>query len=141
MQCLHSEGMGRGSYCLIWIGVLSVTVGHGRAHAGSASLETQVLAGDQRAAAATHSVRGLVAFIDESHLVLARSSRRAEVTIALNQSTVRSAPIHAGADVSVRYRIDGNRLVAVAVFVHPHSRGINMSSSGLHARPILARLK
>ena len=114
--------MRRSSHCLVLSGVLSMTVGAGQAHA-SATLPTnqETTAGPPAPAAATHSVRGVVATVSASELVLARSSRRAEMTFVLNQSTARSGPIQAGTDVSVRYRIEGQQLVAAAVFVHPHS--------------------
>jgi hypothetical protein len=113
--------MGRSSHCLVLLGVLSMTVGAGQAHASATPTSQGPAAGPSAPAAATHSVRGVVATVSATVLVLARSSRRAEMTFVLNQSTSRSGPIQAGTDVSVRYRIEGQQLVAAAVFVHPHS--------------------
>jgi hypothetical protein len=112
--------MSRVSCVLMLLGLLSITAGAGDAEAAVAHGQPATTRGGPPApsTAATHSVRGLVKAISESSMVIARSSRQSEMTFLLNQSTARSERIAVGAEVSVRYRIDGRTLIAAAVFVH-----------------------
>src|SRR4029453_12420914 len=67
---------------------------------------------------ASHAVRGVVAKIGANFLVLRTSkSRPIDLPFVLTPSTLREGPIEIGFTVSVRYRIEGNSRVAIAVTV------------------------
>ena len=68
------------------------------------------------AAAATHSVQGVVKSIDASSLVITRSGKKgSEMSFKLEPSTHQEGSIAAGSTVSIRYRMDGSSMVATAV--------------------------
>ena len=68
------------------------------------------------AAAATHSVQGVVKSIDASSLVITRSGKKGgEMSFKLEPSTHQEGSIAAGSTVSIRYRMDGSSMVATAV--------------------------
>ncbi len=67
---------------------------------------------------ASHAVRGVVTKIGATFLVLRTSkSRPIDLPFVLTPSTLREGPIEIGSTVSVRYRIEGNSRVAIAVTV------------------------
>jgi len=71
---------------------------------------------------ARHATRGTVKSIDATTLVLARAGNRGEMTFELKPSTHREGTVDVGTMVSVRYRDDGARHVAIAIAVdnaHP----------------------
>jgi hypothetical protein len=68
------------------------------------------------AAAATHSVQGVVKSVDTSSLVITKSGKKGgEMTFKLDSTTQRDGSITTGQPVSVRYRMDGSSMVATAV--------------------------
>ena len=68
------------------------------------------------AAAATHSVQGVVKSVDASSLVISKSGKKGgEMTFKLDSTTQRDGSITTGQPVSVRYRMDGSSMVATAV--------------------------
>lgn len=70
----------------------------------------------------THAVRGVVKSIAPMLLVITRSTRHpSDLALVLTKSTLRTGTIVVGAEVSVRYRIEGHTFVAAAVVVnHSH---------------------
>ncbi len=75
--------------------------------------------------AASHAVRGTVKSISATSLVITSSRRKGgELTFVLNSSTLREGTIAAGVTVSVRYRTDGNTLLATAVTTRVHTRDL-----------------
>jgi hypothetical protein len=68
---------------------------------------------------ASHAVRGVVKSLDASSLVITRPARRVgDLTFVFMPSTLRGGTIAVGSTVSVRYRKEGDTLIAVAVTVH-----------------------
>src|SRR5262245_2588091 len=68
------------------------------------------------AAAATHSVQGVVKSVDASSLVITKSGKKGgDMTFKLDTTTQRDGSITTGTPVSVRYRMDGSSMVATAV--------------------------
>lgn len=66
----------------------------------------------------THVTTGIVESLTETELVIVRHGKRPDhMTFALGSTTTRERTIAAGTSVSVRYRIEGNMLVATAVTV------------------------
>jgi hypothetical protein len=66
--------------------------------------------------AATHSVQGVVKSVDASSLVITRPGKKGgEMAFKLEPSTHQDGSIAAGSTVSIRYRMDGNSMVATAV--------------------------
>lgn len=66
--------------------------------------------------ARTHAVRGVVKSTDATSLVVTRARRNTnDLTFALTPSTLREGSITVGSTVSVRYRTEGDTLVATAV--------------------------
>jgi hypothetical protein len=63
----------------------------------------------------THATRGVVKSLDETMLVIARSSGRGDMTFVLRPSTRREGTIGVGSAVSVRYREEGKTNIATAV--------------------------
>ncbi len=73
--------------------------------------------------AASHAVRGTVKSVSATSLVITRSHRkRSELAFVLNSSTLREGTIAAGVTVSVRYRTEGDTLLATAVTTRVHTR-------------------
>ena len=67
---------------------------------------------------APHAVRGVVTKIQDTSLVLRTStSKPIDLWFVLTPSTLRDGPIAIGSTVAVRYRIEGNSRVALAVTV------------------------
>lgn len=78
--------------------------------------QTAKPAGAKPAAAATHSVQGIVKSVDASSLVITRSGKKGgEMSFKLEPSTHQEGSIAAGSTVSIRYRMDGSAMVATAV--------------------------
>jgi uncharacterized protein DUF5666 len=78
---------------------------------------------------ASHSVKGKVTSMDDSSLVIAKSSKKGDtMTFQLNDSTQKSGTINVGAPVSVRYRSDNGALVATAVTGHAAKTGMSQTS-------------
>jgi hypothetical protein len=68
------------------------------------------------AAPRTHAVRGVVSKVDARSLVIMRTHRKpSDVFFSLTPSTLREGTIAVGSTVYVRYRIEGDTLVATAV--------------------------
>jgi hypothetical protein len=68
---------------------------------------------------AQHAVRGVVKVVRASALVVSRPGRRGgDMTFVITPSTDRDGTLVVGATVSVRYRTDGDSLIATAVTVH-----------------------
>jgi len=68
----------------------------------------------------THAIRGVVRSIGESSVTITSSGKSDnELTFVLSSSTHREGEISVGAIVSVRYRHEGNLLIATAVSAHP----------------------
>jgi hypothetical protein len=67
------------------------------------------------AAAATHSVQGVVKSIDSSSLVITRSGKKGDMSFRLDPLTHQEGPIASGSPVSIRYRMEGSAMVATAV--------------------------
>ena len=66
----------------------------------------------------THATHGIVKSIDRTLLVVSRSRHRGDITFTLSEATRTEGTIAVGATVSVRYREDGKRHLALAVTVH-----------------------
>jgi hypothetical protein len=72
------------------------------------------------APAATHAVRGIVKSVGATSLVIARSNKKlSDLVFVLTPSTMQAGTITVAATVGVRYRREGNALVATAVTVDP----------------------
>lgn len=69
----------------------------------------------------TRAVRGVVKSVTPALLVITRSNKNhSELALVLTKSTLLAGTIVVGAEVSVRYRIEGHTLTATAVVVnHP----------------------
>jgi hypothetical protein len=75
---------------------------------------------EQRAIAPTHAIRGIVRSIAESSITIAGCGKKiGELTFVLVPSTHREGVPIVGATVSVRYRREGDRLVATAISTQP----------------------
>jgi hypothetical protein len=71
----------------------------------------------------THAIRGVVRSIADSSLTIAvRGKKAGELTFVLVPATHREGVPSVGATVSVRYRRDGNRLVATAISTQPEKQ-------------------
>ena len=88
-----------------------------------AMLLTVALLPPALAAPVMHATRGIVKWIAKGEMVLSRQQNRGDITITLTPDTRIDGAIAVGATVSVRYREDGGRHVAVAVAAE--ARGIN----------------
>jgi len=78
--------------------------------------------GEQRAIALvpTHAIRGIVRSVAESSITIAGCGKKiGELTFVLVPSTHREGVPIVGATVSVRYRREGDRLVATAISAQP----------------------
>jgi hypothetical protein len=64
---------------------------------------------------ATRSVKGTVIAVSRQSLEITSGSQKRHFVFTLNADTVRDGLIEPGATVSVRYRVDGQTLVATAV--------------------------
>jgi hypothetical protein len=74
----------------------------------------------------THAIRGVVRSIGESSVTIAGSGKGdSELTFVLSSSTHREGDLSVGAVVSVRYRREGNQLLATAVSAHPEKHHAN----------------
>ena len=72
------------------------------------------------ALAPTHAIRGIVRSIAESTITIAGCGKKiGELTFVLVPSTHREGVPIVGATVSVRYRREGDRLVATAISTQP----------------------
>jgi hypothetical protein len=70
----------------------------------------------QATATSTHAVRGLLKLVSAGTLVIARGGRNAgDLTFVVTPATLRQGTLAAGTTVSVRYRVEGTALVAIAV--------------------------
>ncbi|MGE3275220.1 MAG: hypothetical protein AB7O67_08910 [Vicinamibacterales bacterium] len=67
------------------------------------------------AAAATHTITGVVKSVDATALVLTTSGTPAEMTFVLNSSTHRQGALTVGSHISVRYRDEGKSMIATAI--------------------------
>lgn len=66
---------------------------------------------------ASHSTSGVVKSVDANTLVITRGGK--DTTFALNGSTQKDGSIANGANVTVRYEMDGKSMVATAVTARP----------------------
>jgi hypothetical protein len=72
-----------------------------------------------------HAVRGIVKAVGASSLVISRPGRsRGDLVFMLTSATDLDGMLLVGATVSVRYRTEGDSLVAMAVTVHPLQRAV-----------------
>ena len=96
-------------------GILA-TSGLAFAQAAKPSSNSAKSAAAKPAAAATHSVQGVVKSVDASSLVITKSGKKGgDMTFKLDSTTQRDGSITTGSPVSVRYRMDGSSMVATAV--------------------------
>jgi hypothetical protein len=66
----------------------------------------------------THAVRGVVSKVDAGSLVITRTRKTpSDLAFSLTPCTLREGTIAVGSTVYVRYRIEGDTLVATAVVV------------------------
>jgi len=91
-----------------------------KAPAAKQSSTTSTSSASQPAAkseSTTHSTRGVVKSINDSTLVITRSSKKnpGDMTLALNSSTHRDGTIAVGTPVSVRYTHEGKTYTAMAI--------------------------
>jgi hypothetical protein len=89
-----------------------------------AVLPAGVAARDEQRAGAlmpTHAIRGIVRSIADSSMTIAGCGRRktGELTFVLLPATHREGLPSVGGTVSVRYRREGDRLVATAISAQP----------------------
>jgi hypothetical protein len=78
---------------------------------------------------ASHAVRGIVKSVDASSLVITRFGNKASnLRFVLNPSTLREGMPAVGSTVSVRYRIQGNTLIATAVTAHTGQHAVRTPS-------------
>jgi hypothetical protein len=76
----------------------------------------------------THAIRGVVKLVGNSVLVIAPSGKRASaMTFVVSSSTQREGKLTIGATVSVRYRVENQRLLATAVSAHPENQQVQHS--------------
>jgi hypothetical protein len=110
---------------LVMVGVPEV----GRAAPRPAANDTGESPNDRLA---RHAVRGVIKAVASSSIVVSRPGRRGgDLTFTITPSTDRDGMLRVGATVSIRYRIDGDSLIATAVIVHAPQR----PASPLHAPP------
>lgn len=70
----------------------------------------------KRAAAASHATKGTITSIDATHLVITRSGAKpTEMTFVLDPATQREGSPAVGLPVEVRYRTEGNAMIATAI--------------------------
>ena len=71
----------------------------------------------------THAIRGVVTSVSASVLVITPSGKRAgAMRFVVSPSTHREGNMAIGATVSVRYRVEDQRLLATAVSTHPEKQ-------------------
>ena len=77
------------------------------------------------ALAPTHAIRGIVRSIAASSMTIAGCGKKVgELTFVLVPTTHREGIPSVGGTVSVRYRRDGNRLVATAISTQPERQQV-----------------
>lgn len=77
---------------------------------------TSTAAPAKPAAAASHSVKGVVKSMDASSMVITKSGKAGgDMTFALNADTKKDGAPAVGSNVSVRYRTEGTDNIATAV--------------------------
>jgi hypothetical protein len=65
--------------------------------------------------AASHSARGVVKSVDANTLVIERGKKKKDMTFVLDPTTHRAGDINVGSTVSVRYKNDASKLMALDV--------------------------
>jgi hypothetical protein len=71
----------------------------------------------------THAIRGVVTSVSASVLVITPSGKgAAAMRFVVSPSTHREGNMAIGATVSVRYRVEDQRLLATAVSTHPEKQ-------------------
>ena len=71
----------------------------------------------------THAIRGVVTAVSPSILVITPSGKGATaMTFVVSPSTHREGNMAVGVTVSVRYRVEDQRLLATAVSTHPEKQ-------------------
>jgi hypothetical protein len=101
--------------------VLAVASGaYAAAQTATAKKSAAPVSAAKPAAAASHSVKGVVKSIDASSLVITKSGKAGgDMTFTLNADTKRDGAPAVGSPVSVRYRSEGGAMVATAVTAQP----------------------
>lgn len=78
---------------------------------------------------AQHAVRGVIRVVNAGALVVSRPGRPgSELTLSLTHATDVEGQLVVGATVSVRYTRDKDRLIAIAVTVHPQQAALPLHS-------------
>ena len=74
----------------------------------------------------THAIRGVVKSVSGFYVVITTGSAKKarEMTFELGPSTQTSGNVTIGATVSVRYRVNGHRLLATAVAAPPEKSSV-----------------
>jgi hypothetical protein len=104
------------------IGILSVlTVGVSATPGSNEPSQTTVT--ERPGLMPTHAIRGVVTSVSASVLVIAPSGKGAgAMRFVVSPSTHREGNMAIGATVSVRYRVEDQRLLATAVSTHPEKQ-------------------
>ena len=104
------------------MGILSVlTVGVSASPGSSEPGQTTVM--EKSDLLATHAIRGVVTSVSASVLVITPSGKGASaMKFVVSPSTHREGNMAIGATVSVRYRVEDQRLLATAVSTHPEKQ-------------------
>ena len=101
------------------LGILSVLTVGVSAWPGS-SEPGQVPVMERPALMPTHAIRGVVTSVSASALVITPSGKGASaMRFVVSPSTHREGNMAVGVTVSVRYRVEDQRLLATAVSTHP----------------------
>jgi hypothetical protein len=76
-----------------------------------------------------HAMRGVIRAVNAEALVVSRPGRPgSELTLSLTHATDVEGQLVVGATVSVRYTRDKDRLIAIAVTVHPQQAALRLHS-------------
>ena len=104
------------------IGILSVlTVGVSASPGSYEPGQTTVM--ERPGLMPTHAIRGVVTSVSASVLVITPSGKGASaMTFVVSPSTHREGNMAVGATVSGRYRVEHQRLLAMAVSAHPEKQ-------------------
>jgi len=78
---------------------------------------------------AQHAVRGVVLAVNSGALVVSRPGHPgSELALSLTHATNIEGQLVVGATVSVRYMRDTDRLIAIAITVHPRQAALRLHS-------------
>ena len=105
------------------IGILSVLTVGLSASPGSSNEPGQATVMGRPGLIPTHAIRGVVTSVSPSVLVITPSGKGATaMTFVVSPSTHREGNMAVGVTVSVRYRVEDQRLLATAVSTHPEKQ-------------------